>query len=139
MAMKKREGSLAYEGLLKTVGKGWCCLIIFVLIFTEASIIHFGVEARPQPANCIVVLGCGIYGRTASAFLIARVLLKKVGAGYELEILQSVLKELQILIVSKSKGLGAYTKIYFGQSISGYNVYVPSSRLLDARQVLDGI
>lgn len=66
-------------------------------------------------------------------------LLKNVAEGYELDIITSMLAQLNIPIQKKSRGSGAYTSIYMGMSITGYDVYVPADRLLEAQEVLADI
>lgn len=44
--------------ILPTVAAGW--------------VIYSGSKADPEPADCIIVLGCGLYGSTPSPFLMAR-------------------------------------------------------------------
>lgn len=65
------------------------------------------------------------------------VLLKNVAAGYELDIITSMLAELQIPIQKKSRGSGGYTSIYMGMSLTGYDIYVPADRLTEAKEVLE--
>lgn len=67
------------------------------------------------------------------------VLLENVAAGYELDLITSMLAQLNIPVQKKSRGSGAYTSIYMGISITGYDIYVPSSRLLEAQELLAGI
>ncbi|ADQ45902.1 protein of unknown function DUF218 [Caldicellulosiruptor kronotskyensis 2002] len=47
-----------------------CTLVIVILIFavTEASIIIFGISAKPKKSDCIIVLGCAVYGDFPSPF-----------------------------------------------------------------------
>ncbi|WPX07830.1 YdcF family protein [Anaerocellum danielii] len=47
-----------------------CTLAAVILIFavTEASIIIFGISAKPKKSNCIIVLGCAVYGDFPSPF-----------------------------------------------------------------------
>ncbi len=63
-------------------------------------------------------------------------LLKNVGFGYELEIISSLLDQLSIPILKKSRGAGGYTDIYMGGSLTGYDIYVPASRLMEAQELL---
>ncbi|MGE5579601.1 MAG: YdcF family protein [Bacillota bacterium] len=44
--------------ILPTIAAGW--------------VIYSGSKAQPGPADCIIVLGCGLYGSTPSPFLMAR-------------------------------------------------------------------
>lgn len=66
-------------------------------------------------------------------------LLKNVAEGYELDLIASMLAQLKIPVQKKSQGSGAYTSIYMGMSITGYDIYVPANRLLEAREVLENI
>uniref|UniRef100_A0A7C5Z241 YdcF family protein n=1 Tax=Caldicellulosiruptor owensensis TaxID=55205 RepID=A0A7C5Z241_9FIRM len=42
--------------------------IIFIFAITEASIIIFGFFAKPKKSDCIIVLGCAVYGNFPSPF-----------------------------------------------------------------------
>lgn len=68
------------------------CVIVFAF-----QVIHFGESAKPQKSDCIIVLGCKVYGNTPSPFLIWRtdegIRLFKEGYG-------------KYLIVSGGKGEG---------------------------------
>ena len=66
-------------------------------------------------------------------------LLKNVAEGYELDLVTSMLDQLNIPVQKKSRGAGAYTSIYMGMSITGYDIYVPANRLLEAKEVLANI
>lgn len=66
-------------------------------------------------------------------------LLKNVAAGYELDLITSMLAEIRIPVQKKSRGSGAYTSIYMGMSITGYDIYVPANRLLEAQELLAGL
>lgn len=67
------------------------------------------------------------------------VLLKNVGEGCELDIITSFLSEQNIPVQKKSRGSGAYTNIFMGMSITGYDIYVPANRLSEAKEVLESI
>lgn len=41
-------------------------------IITAFQIIYFGESAKPQKSDCIIVLGCSVYGTTPSPFMIWR-------------------------------------------------------------------
>jgi len=47
-----------------------CSLVALIFIFaiTEASIIIFGISAKPKKSDCIIVLGCAVYGDFPSPF-----------------------------------------------------------------------
>lgn len=47
-----------------------CTLATVILIFavTEASIIIFGIFSKPKKSDCIIVLGCAVYGDFPSPF-----------------------------------------------------------------------
>ncbi|MBV7272999.1 YdcF family protein [Clostridiaceae bacterium UIB06] len=47
------------------------CGVIFIL-FSLCSVIYFGQNVRPQKSDCIIVLGCKVYGTTPSPFLTSR-------------------------------------------------------------------
>ena len=66
-------------------------------------------------------------------------LLKNVAEGYELDLITSMLAQLNIPVQKKSRGAGAYTSVYMGMSITGYDIYVPANRLLEARELLENI
>lgn len=44
------------------------CGVVFILISLSA-IIYFGQTAKPQKSDCIIVLGCKVYGTVPSPFL----------------------------------------------------------------------
>lgn len=67
------------------------------------------------------------------------VLLKNVAEGYEVDLITSILEQLNIPVQKRSRGSGAYTSIYMGMSITGYDIYVPANRLLEAQEMLAGI
>ncbi len=47
--------------------------ILAVCIITCAfQIVYFGESAKPQKADCIIILGCRVYGSTPSPFLVWR-------------------------------------------------------------------
>lgn len=56
-------------------------------------------------------------------------LLINVGQGYEMDIIKGILSEADVPVLTKSKGAGAYTNVYMGMSITGYDLYVPASQL----------
>lgn len=60
-----------------------------------------------------------------------------VGQGYEMDIMKGILSEADIPVMTKSKGAGAYTNVYMGMSSTGYDLYVPASRLAEARKLLN--
>jgi len=68
-----------------------------VLIFLGFTIIYFGISAKPVKSDCIIVLGCQVYGTVPSPFLKSRLdeglRLYKEGYG-------------QYIIVSGGKGPG---------------------------------
>ncbi len=66
-------------------------------------------------------------------------LLKNVAAGYEVDLITSMLAEISIPVQKKSRGSGAYTSIYMGMSLTGYDIYVPANRLLEAQELLAGL
>jgi len=43
-------------------------VLIFIFVITEASIIVFGISAKPKKSDCIIVLGCAVYGNFPSPF-----------------------------------------------------------------------
>lgn len=45
---------------------------IVVVAGLAAAVALFGLCARPSPADCIIVLGCRVYGTVPSPFLVAR-------------------------------------------------------------------
>lgn len=48
----------------------WVTLIVFVI--TILNIIYFGEKSKPEKSDCIIVLGCKVYGKTPSPFLVWR-------------------------------------------------------------------
>lgn len=55
--------------------KAALCLttVLFVaVLLTEFEVIFFGENSKPQKSDCIIVLGCRVYGTTPSPFLKAR-------------------------------------------------------------------
>jgi uncharacterized SAM-binding protein YcdF (DUF218 family) len=51
----------------------WLVLAVFIaFVITEADIIYSGRLLNPQKSDCIIVLGCSVYGVTPSPFLKAR-------------------------------------------------------------------
>lgn len=66
------------------------------------------------------------------------VFLKNVAEGYELDLITLMLVQINIPVQKKSKGSGAYTSIYMGMSLTGYDIYVPADRLLEAQEMLAG-
>ncbi len=65
------------------------------------------------------------------------VLLKNVGIRYEVDLISSMMDQLNIPVLKKSSGSGDYTDIYMGASITGYNIYVPASRLKEAQEIIE--
>ncbi|WP_368488166.1 YdcF family protein [Clostridium sp. BJN0013] len=48
-------------------------IIVFVVtLITEVQVIYFGKNAKPKKSDCIIVLGCKVYGSTPSPFLMWR-------------------------------------------------------------------
>lgn len=47
-------------------------LIVSIFLLTSISIYSYGEKAKPSKADCIIVLGCSVYGETPSPFLKAR-------------------------------------------------------------------
>lgn len=46
---------------------------IVTVVLTALDIIYFGNTAAPRKSDCIIVLGCRVYGSTPSEFLVSRV------------------------------------------------------------------
>lgn len=57
--------------LLKVLKFTVICGIIFVL-FSLCTVIYFGYNSKPQKSDCIIVLGCKVYGTIPSPFLASR-------------------------------------------------------------------
>lgn len=55
----------------KLVLYGIGVLAVLVIIFAF-QVIYFGQSAKPEKSDCIIVLGCKVYGSTPSPFLIWR-------------------------------------------------------------------
>ena len=72
-------------------------LLAFAIL--ECSVIIFGSLAKPKKSDCILVLGCSVYGETPSPFLTARLnqALKLYNDGFG-----------DYIIVSGGKGSGEY-------------------------------
>lgn len=68
-----------------------------VTLVTTLEIVYFGESAKPKKSDCIIVLGCQVYGITPSPFLVWRTehALKLYKEGYG-----------KYIIVSGGKGLG---------------------------------
>lgn len=62
-----------------------------------------------------------------------------VAEGYELDLICSMLAELDIPVQKKSRGAGAYTSIFMGLSITGFDIYVPANRLIEAKEILENV
>lgn len=54
-------------------------ILAIAIILTTFDIIYFGNTQKPQKSDCIIVLGCKVYGSTPSKFLLSR-----IERGYEL-------------------------------------------------------
>lgn len=65
--------------------------------------------------------------------------LKNVGSNYELDLITSILAREGILVMKKNQGSGAYTDIFMGASLTGYDIYVPGKRLQQAHEILDNM
>lgn len=50
---------------------GIAVIIVCVIVFAF-QVIYFGQSAKPEKSDCIIVLGCKVYGSTPSPFLIWR-------------------------------------------------------------------
>lgn len=60
---------------LRRTGRCLAYLITAIVIASTASagwIAYLGFRARPSVSDCIIILGCGLYGSTPSPFLMAR-------------------------------------------------------------------
>lgn len=95
-------------------------VFLFTLI-TEIQIIYFGENAKPQKSDCVIVLGCRVYGSTPSPFLLWRLNrgLELYDKGYG-----------DYIIVSGGKGQGE--NISEAKAMKNYLVYkgVDSSRII---------
>jgi hypothetical protein len=60
-----------------------------------------------------------------------------LGQNYELDVIKGILSEADVPVLTKSKGAGAYTNVCMGMSNTGYDLYVPASRLAEARKLLN--
>lgn len=59
----------------RTTAKTLAYLITTAVIVSTVSagwILLFGVRAKPSTSDCVIILGCGLYGSTPSSFLMAR-------------------------------------------------------------------
>lgn len=57
---------------MKKIFKYFKFIVIFSVLFfviSLCSIIYFGQSSKPQKSDCIIVLGCSVYGTTPSPFL----------------------------------------------------------------------
>ena len=74
-------------------------LIVFILviILMEVDIITFGLRSKPIKSDCIIILGCSVYGKAPSPFLQERLMkgIKLFREGYA-----------EHIIVSGGKGPG---------------------------------
>lgn len=85
---------------MKRVIRLFTYFLVLALLIISASafnIIKFGLSARPEPSDCIIVLGCRVYGAVPSPFLIERLNegLRLYNKGYG-----------KFIIVSGGKGTG---------------------------------
>lgn len=46
--------------------------VLILLVITTFNIIYFGESSKPEKSDCIIVLGCQVYGKTPSPFLVWR-------------------------------------------------------------------
>jgi uncharacterized SAM-binding protein YcdF (DUF218 family) len=44
-------------------------IVFVVVLITEFQVVFFGEDAQPKKSDCIIVLGCKVYGSTPSPFL----------------------------------------------------------------------
>jgi uncharacterized SAM-binding protein YcdF (DUF218 family) len=49
-------------------------ILILVMILMEADIITFGIQNKPKKSDCIIILGCSVYGTNPSPFLQSRLM-----------------------------------------------------------------
>ncbi|AKN33684.1 hypothetical protein Ccar_23815 [Clostridium carboxidivorans P7] len=47
-------------------------ILVFLVIIFAFQVIYFGESSKPEKSDCIIVLGCKVYGSTPSPFLIWR-------------------------------------------------------------------
>ncbi|HBC96251.1 MAG TPA: YdcF family protein [Clostridium sp.] len=47
-------------------------IVFMAVLLTEFQIVFFGEDTKPEKSDCIIVLGCRVYGITPSPFLIGR-------------------------------------------------------------------
>ncbi|WP_446898784.1 YdcF family protein [Clostridium sp. LBM24168] len=104
--------------------KGVLCFstIAFVaVLITGFEIVFFGENSKPEKSDCIIVLGCKVYGSTPSPFLAARIDegLRLYNSGYG-----------NYIIVSGGKGIGE--NISEAQAMKNYLIFkgVNSSRII---------
>jgi len=62
--------------------------------------------------------------------------LTKCSNAIELGMIESVLNSNAIPVLKKSSGSGAYTEIYMGLSLTGWDIYVPVEFLRQAQELL---
>lgn len=65
------------------------------------------------------------------------IFLKNTGSGYELEILSSLLEQYEIPVLKKESGYTRLPSFIMGESIGSYNIYVPASKIAQAREIID--
>ncbi len=72
-------------------------LLVVSIIISAFQVVYFGETEKPKKSDCIIILGCRVYGSTASPFLIWRTEqgLKLFNEGYA-----------KYIIVSGGKGQG---------------------------------
>ncbi|WP_333887575.1 YdcF family protein [Clostridium sp.] len=97
-------------------------IIVFLgALITEVNIIYFGKNAKPEKSDCIIVLGCKVYGSTPSPFLLWRLNegLELYRKGYG-----------KYIVVSGGKGPGE--NISEAKAMKNYLVYkgVDSSKII---------
>lgn len=65
------------------------------------------------------------------------IFLKNTGSGYELEILGSLLEQYDIPVLKKESGYTRLPSFIMGESTGSYNIYVPASKIAEAREIID--
>lgn len=47
-------------------------IVVVTVLISELQIVYFGENSQPKKSDCIIVLGCSVYGTTPSPFLVWR-------------------------------------------------------------------
>lgn len=120
--MEKKDGVYMKIKRVLSVVKYLLLIAALIAIFIEADIVTFGRKAKPSKANCIIVLGCQVFGTNPSPFLQTRLNegLRLYNEGYG-----------EYIIVSGGKGPGedvteaeAMKKYLVDKGVESKNIFI---------------